>query len=260
MTAKTVSVQFSSTGTPGSSPSECVELLGIRPLLVGTAWKVLDLLLETALGLAGEVGDGRDGTWTIKRKVEHANTLIARPANLAPLAWEALMRTYAKTEDLRNSLVHRTVYADTSGALVGVDRAGRQITPVTPDEQEALGRAVLRAAQLVTAAQPDNRVTADLIRQLGYLVGVHGVALPAVALVDSLPQITVIIDPDPATPGRYTLDASEVRALAPFDGLVYADLVVQLRDRPGQDLQGHLELAPDEARAIDPAAPPDWLS
>lgn len=34
--------------TIGATPDSCVELLGIRPLLFGAAWKVLDLLLEEA--------------------------------------------------------------------------------------------------------------------------------------------------------------------------------------------------------------------
>ena len=33
----------------GASPEGCVELLGIRPLLFGTAWKVLDLFMDSLM-------------------------------------------------------------------------------------------------------------------------------------------------------------------------------------------------------------------
>jgi hypothetical protein len=39
-----------------------------------------------------------------------------------------------------------------------------------------------------------------------------------------------------------------------------AQLIVQLQDRPGQELRGRLEHAPDQVVSIDPAAPPSWLS
>lgn len=48
----------------------------------------------------------------------------------------------------------------------------------------------------------DARVEADLIRQLGYLCGLHHVTLPAVTVLESLPEITVIIDADPGSPGH----------------------------------------------------------
>ena len=50
--------------TAGATPASCVDLLGIRPLLTGAAWKVLDLLLEAALDLAGQTPDQNRG-WSI---------------------------------------------------------------------------------------------------------------------------------------------------------------------------------------------------
>lgn len=47
--ADTANVAISVVDTVGATPSECVDLLAIRPLLVGAAWKILDLLFETAL-------------------------------------------------------------------------------------------------------------------------------------------------------------------------------------------------------------------
>jgi hypothetical protein len=67
--AESTSTYFISAGDIiGAKPSQCVDLLGIRPLLVGTAWKVLDVLLETALDEARFTADGANGNRTIKSK------------------------------------------------------------------------------------------------------------------------------------------------------------------------------------------------
>jgi hypothetical protein len=201
--------------TFGATPERCIDLLQIRPLLFGTAWKVLDMLVEAALATAGETPDLNHGRWSIggkDGKASKARASVGRPAALNPRPWQALMLTYVTTVEVRHSLVHRSVFADSSGSLVGHDRRGNRVRPVTSAEQEALGRAALRASQLVLAAAPDERAEADLTRQLGQLVGVHGVGLPSVKLYDALPEITVVVGIDPAAPARY---ASTYRRCGP---------------------------------------------
>src|SRR5215217_6009307 len=56
----------------GATPESCVELLALRPLLFGTAWTVLDFLLEEALASAGETPDLANGNWSIDRKRRQA--------------------------------------------------------------------------------------------------------------------------------------------------------------------------------------------
>lgn len=244
--------------TVGPTPSGCVDLLQIRPLLTGTAWKVLDMLFETALDLARQTPD-RGRRWSIGKKLAHARARTGRPSLFSSSVWEPLMATYVETADLRDSLVHRRVYTDPSGALIGIDRSGTSLRPLTATEQEALGRTALRAAELVLAPIPDSRVTADLTRQLGYLRSLHRMPVPAVTVVDSLPEITVIIEADPAFPDQYLLDLPALRAWQPFRSGAHADLVVRLRDRPGLELRGRLEDAPDEIVSLNPVAPPPWL-
>jgi hypothetical protein len=245
--------------TLGPTPSRCIELLRIRPLLLGAAWKVLDLLLETALDQVGKQPDTKRG-WTINRKAAHANAAEGRPTAFSPDAWSALMRTYAQTVELRHSLVHRRAHTDGADALIGVDQAGRQLRPLSAQEQEAFARSALRASELVTARTPDDRVHADLIRQLGLLTGVHDRRLPTVTLLDALPEIAVIVDAEPGSPDRYRLDVPALKARQPFGGVTYADLIVVFRDRPGCDVRGRLEAAPDAVVVIDPDNPPNWLS
>jgi hypothetical protein len=170
------------------------------------------------------------------------------------------MATYAATEELRHCLLHRAVFTDTSGALIWHDKQGAPGRPVTREEQDAFVRAALRAAQLVIPPSPDERIEDDLMHQLGLLAGVHGVALGQVPQHLRLARITAIIGADPATPGSYKLDVPALKSQSPWPDAAWADLFVQLNDRPGQELRGRLEHAPDAVVATDPAAPPSWLS
>lgn len=254
----TAQVAISVGETLGPTPMGCVELLRLRPLLVGAAWKVLDLLLETALDESGFQPDTRRG-YSIETKACHAAAAEGRPQYVDAQPWSALMEVYVETKELRHSLVHRRAHTDAANSLVGTDESGASLRPMSADEQEAFVRSVLRVAELVTLTPPDERVEADLLRHLSALVGIHGQKLPTVKLLDSLPEITVILDAEASTSDRYTFDVPALRARQPFREAIHADLVVQFRDRPGQDLRGRLEDAPDAIVAVDPDNPPTWL-
>lgn len=257
LAANTVTASVAVHETIGATPSGCVDLLQIRPLLVGAAWKVIDLLFEAALVQDGHAPDRTRG-WSIRRKEELARGQKARPSQFSELIWQAITETYVNTVKLRHSLVHRRAHTDAANALVGRDSAGQLLKPFAATEQEALARVALRASQIVMAAQADARLTADLQRQLAILAPVHGLTLPVIELTDSLPAITVIVDPSPE-PGVYRLDVPLLRRRQPFQGTRHADLVVTFRDRPGLSLLGRLEEAPHEVVLIDPEAPPHWL-
>ena len=249
--------------TLGPTPSGCVAVLEIRPLLVSAAWKVIDLLLETAYELAGLAPAGR--RWTIAEKQQLATAGVGEPATVHSDLWRALTGTYAATTEIRHSLVHRIAHLDGSNSLIGVREDGAPLRPFTAVEQEALSRAALRAAELVTGAPHASRVEADLARQLGHLNALHRIALPSVTLGDYIRGITLIAHPVGSAeqadgrPTGYEIDLRRVREVVPT--AAYADLTVQFPDRPGADLRGVLEDAPaDDLIIVDPDRPPDWLS
>jgi hypothetical protein len=138
--------------TLGPTPAGCIDLLGIRPLLVGTAWKIIDLLLEAALDADNQKPPNNRLRWRIDEKINTAIARTARPSLISSQAWDPLMGTYVATADLRHSLVHRRVHTDAANALIGHDSTGVALRPLTPGEQEALARTALRAAELVTAS------------------------------------------------------------------------------------------------------------
>jgi hypothetical protein len=97
---------------------------------------------------------------------------------------------------------------------------------------------VLRAAQLVVAPVAEERFEDDLRYQLGLLAGVHGVALGQMPQRLRVSRITAIIGADPATPGSYLLHVPALKAKSPWPDATWTDLIVQLDDRPGQELAG----------------------
>jgi len=242
----------------GATPEACIDLLRIRPLLFGAAWKVLDLLLEEAFSQANEVPDLSRG-YSIGEKGRIARSGAGRPTKISVDVWSAITLTYDATRVLRDSLVHRRVYIDQTGSLVGLDAGGGRLAPLSAAEQEALARMTMRASEVVLGPV-DSREEIDLRYQLTVLERLHKVSLSPGGLPPRIPEITVVVDPTNVGADTYMLDVQQVIGNYPFAGNAYADLIVEFRDRPGQVLRGRLEDAPQSIETIDPAQPPSWLS
>jgi hypothetical protein len=256
---QSVAVNIRFTGTLGPTPEKCVDLLQIRPLLTGAAWKLVDLLVEYALDEAG-YQPSRGRRWSIEEKVKASRTGISKPPHISLDTWSALLATYAATDEHRHSLVHRRTYIDQTHALVGVDRSGGSLRPLSAEEQEAFGRAALRASATVTGNAADTRVDRDLLRQLRRLQALHNVRLRPTGPATAIHEIRFTIDPAADDSGHYVLDIAWLRQRLAPNHVEEADLIVLLRDRPGQELRGRLEDVPNEAVNVDPDRPPLWLS
>ena len=243
----------------GATPEACVNLLKIRPLLVGAAWKVIDLLLEEALAQLGLQPDMSRG-WSIGAKLKHARSHVGQPATMDASAWPVLMDTYVAGEHIRHSLVHRKAYTDALNSLVGVDAAGQPLRPLTAHEQESLVRAAIRAAAVVISPAPDPRLNSVLRYELSQLSGMHGHSIDASNWSRPPEEVILPLSPDPVRPEIYPLDIPKLRSHRGFMGAWHADLIVQFKDRPGQELRGRLEDAPDDVEMIDPDRPPAWLT
>jgi hypothetical protein len=245
----------------GPTPEGCMELLGIRPLLTGTAWKVLDLLVEAALDHAGLKPSRGSNRWTIRAKVAKADSMrVPRPTNFDSLAWDTLMRTYAGTEQLRHSIVHRRVTTDRDNALVGED-GGKTLSPMSVAEQMALAMAVISARSLALAPTGDSRIEGQLVHHLKKLTAWHHIStLPDAAGIDVFPIVTVTIDANAGTPDVFTLDVPRLKDLLEPNKVSAADLLIIFRDRPSEQLSGRLEDAPDAKIELDVRRPPAWLN
>jgi hypothetical protein len=241
----------------GTNAVDCIKLLGLRPLLMGAAWKVLDLLIEEVLEQAGRTPEG-GRHWRIEEKTTEIQKAPRAPGPLSTPTWSALRGLYVRTAEIRHSLTHRTVSVNDDGALVGFDRNGGRLRPLTPVEQDALGRAVIRAAAILVGEQSGDRALADLDGHLAVLNSVHRVELPNAAPLGPITELTLVVDRNPES-RLYEIDFSHVRRRNPFPGSRHADLILEFPQDAGRILRGRLEDAPDGPAAIDPGDPPAWL-
>ena len=249
-------VNFFVSNTSGPTPAACVDLLAIRPLLFGTAWKVLDLLLEEAFGPNVKNAKG----WRIQEKGDRAAQGLGQPSMMGLDAWRALTALYRNTTELRHSLVHRKVYTDDAHSLVGQSLDGSDLRPLGASEQEALCRVALRASVVVTRERVDARDEQALLWELKNLQAWHEVSLHAPDWSRPAPTVEVVIPPELGRPGRYRLDLLWIRSHRAVGGRPEADLIIRPADRPGISLRGRLEDAPEDEQVLDLAALPDWLS
>jgi hypothetical protein len=237
---------------------EAVEKLrnNLLPLLVGAAWKVLDLGLELTYAMAGLAPKKGGHRLLIEEKEKLANAHSKILPGFSPSSdlWQAICSLYAGTKEIRHALVHRRVHVDPNTLdLVGFDTQGNQLLPLSYDEQMALCRLSQRLADTIIDGTLSPRVEADLREQLAVLQRHHGIVSrgspakqPPVRVIDNLPPTREVDVP-------YLL--SEVQKS--FPGAHYVDVELHLAD--GRVLAGELESAPRAVVKIDLNALPNWL-
>ncbi|MBA2610139.1 MAG: hypothetical protein H0U92_14460 [Actinobacteria bacterium] len=149
----------------------------LRPLLFGAAFKVIDLTLEVALARAGH-GSRQPGRWTIAEKVGLARLYAG---DLPPVSdtfqdgWQRLCSLYAGWEEVRHSLVHRAAAVDVAtGQLVGKDRAGNSLVPVSAADQEQFARIAVEMFAAVSVGVLTARNRRRLACRLNRLMTHHG--------------------------------------------------------------------------------------
>lgn len=245
-------------------PADCINFLRVRPLLFNTAWRVLDLLIETALNTAGRRPQS-SANWPIddKDQIARRDTEAIRPAQLESSTWSALVETYSRLKTLRHSLIHRTARMRDGHTIVGIDQNGGNLQPFTPEDLDALMRVALRSVEHIRTipGDLDQRAKDDLVGNLRLLRKFHQVTLPNVALSIRTPTVRVVAGP-PDEVGLYEIPIPKIveEARAALPEFRQADVLIEFVGHPGLTLSGRLELAPHETISVDPLAPPNWLS
>jgi hypothetical protein len=239
--------------TLGMTMADAVDRLGIRPLCFGAAWKVLDLLVESAFSQAGHQPRGR--RWLISDKVSLARTGTgsAQPLSSDADVWERLGMAYANTEQVRHSLVHRRASVGSDGAITGVDERNRSLRPLTAEEQEDFCRASLLAAGVVTSGKFDPRVRNRLVWHLDRLASVTNLlTVGAYDPAASVPRIEVEVDPE-----GIDLSMLKGRLRDRFPNSPEIDLILVFSGTEQRAIV-YLEDAPDGVVQLDPESLPDW--
>jgi hypothetical protein len=228
----------------------------LLPLLVGAAWKVIDLGLELSFAMAGLTPRRGGHRWLIdeKSQLASAHSGILPGFSASSDLWQAIGSLYAGTQEIRHALVHRRVHVDPSTLdLIGFDTQDCKLLPLSYDEQMAFCRLSQRLAETIIEGTLSQRVEADLRGQLAVLQRHHGVvglgspaARPPVQMIDSLPPTQDVDVP-------YILGEAQ----RTFPGAQYVDIELYLAD--GGVLAGELESAPQAVVKIDLSALPNWL-
>jgi hypothetical protein len=225
----------------------------LRPLILGAAWKVLDLLVELATGKPDKIEQ--------KAKKAAANLVPAVPPfDGHPDLWMRIMRLYASTKTLRHSLVHRQLKVDAAtGRMEGTPKPGEPAPkPMTEPEQSAFCRAAQGTAGAVIAGVLTGRQRDQLRWVLDELVAHHEQPSLGGSPVHGVIPV-VLVDADPLAPDEVAVDPPQVlgRAKQATPDPSHFDLRLHLPD--GRILVGNLEDAPAHRVAFRVDNPPDWL-
>ncbi|WP_152551438.1 hypothetical protein [Polycyclovorans algicola] len=231
----------------------------VAPLLFGSAWKLLDLLLEFALNKAGLTPNRRD--WTIAEKQQHALNGAGDCTLLGcvPAVWDAMCRVYGATVEHRHCLIHRTAAVDdVTGSLQGVDRNGQQLRALSRDEQVAFAKVASLAARGVIVGGIDQRSEDHLKYQLDQLVNHSGCATFGVGGSSAPVEIELeLLEED----GSHYLDLTDVmtKARRTFPTVAHFDLVIDVPGESGRKLVANAENCPAGKTKIDLSSLPAWL-
>jgi hypothetical protein len=229
--------------------SRTVQLNDLRPLLFGSAWKVLDLVVELAMDLTGEKPDRR-GRYNIDIKAKRAAGLGPIPPwDAHPATWATAMHLFSGTVDLRHTLVHRRADVDPDGTLQPADPA---ISPLTAGDQEVFCRVAQRLTTAILDQRVDARLALALPAELDLLASHHG--QPLLGGVPTQPYRMIVRWPVTAGDSGVSVDRAAIEAAAlAAEPAPFYELELVLPD--GRVLVGRLEGVPADEIVIDPATP-----
>jgi hypothetical protein len=209
----------------------------LLPLLFGTAWKMIDLIVERVWQTLG--GPAKP---TIAAKVERT---ISNPNEVASFVCgdqpviDRVMAVYRNTSSLRHALVHRRVSRTADGGLE--ESSGQQIS-----KQEILALCMVCRRLIESVGRTiDPREQSELAWHLNQLHRLHEETdlqdAYAPRPIDLVKVLAVEID------GCLTVDVNRAKSKAKSvnGGFPYADLQVYFPDGQSIALECRLEDAPD---------------
>lgn len=211
------------------------------PLLFGAAWKVLDIIVERGLQLE----DPRQVRPQIATKVKRAQD--TKGADFVPLLLRtdiavAVAELYAKTHELRHSVVHRRVDRDAYGTLFGKDA-----TRLSKAEATAFCELVLIVGRCASMPM-DRRAQSHAAWLANLLYRVHeGQALLDAHRPRPIDVVVVAAAPDG---DRWIVNTERAHRRVAATGYPFAWLEVRAPAGEFPIWRGRLEEIPDDARAV----------
>lgn len=252
--SQNITVGLSGVSTSDSARREALKEL--RPLLFGTAWKVLDLLLEYALdGLAGP----KQRQWTIESKQKRARSFDGALMGLTGTQniWQRLCLVYDATVEARHALVHRRLEVDAVGSFVNLAGPLRTITAV---EQEEMQGFALYCSEVALRQACRTRDELILGWYLNALASLHKLPLLP-SSIECVPAI-VVVNAE-RRESRWAFDAQNAfeKAKSIRPGCSIFDLEIHLPGSPLPPVHGELESAAQNGvSSFDPAVVESWMT
>ena len=248
-----ITVGLSGVSTSDSGRREALE--EFRPLLFGTAWKIIDLSLEYALdGLAGP----NQKKWTIEAKQKHALSFAGTLPGLTGTTaiWQRLCLVYDATVEARHALVHRRLEVDANGSIVNLPGSAGTITAA---EQEAMQGFALCCSEVTLRQGCRTRDELVLGWYLNSLANLHSLPLLP-SSVEVVPPIVVVNAERYGS--RWVFDAKGAyeKAKSIHPGCTIFDLEIYLQGSALSPVRGELErAAQDSVKSFDPAMVEPWM-
>jgi hypothetical protein len=248
-----VNIALTPVTTSGRSSEQVIEDLGLRPLLFGAAWKVLDILVEYVLRTTM-----LQPRFTIKEKVFKASQggVVFSPLDAHPEILLRVCTAYAKAEQYRHSLIHRRATAAANGDFIGVDANGQPLRPLSVLEQSAFCRMVQWVVGSVLAGDLPHRK----LQRIGAEVETLGslTILPNLGYMKAqqeIPAVTVHVASTDVV--DMTVVKSEVYGI--FSSESEVDVTFRVDDLADLRFFCELERAPDERLAFSDSTNLSWL-
>jgi hypothetical protein len=230
------------------------------PLGFGAGWKVIDLMIEHEIALAGLPTPSR-GYLPISTKKEYAATRAIRGISFQceQQTWDCLFDLYSNTVEHRNSLVHRTAQVDwATGSLNGTDRLTKQaLVVLTREEQLAFANAAVLAAKGVIDSKICQRDEAFPKHYLNQLM--HHSKASIIAGASAPQAIAVKIPLESDEHGLFVDLESQLNKLTQQLSTCYFDVYIRHPTNLAIKMWAKSELMPRNRVYIDIEAPPGWL-
>jgi hypothetical protein len=231
----------------------------LLPLGFGAGWKIVDLMIEYEIALAGLTPS--NGKLRIDTKKQYAlnKSIHGRSLQCEQQTWYCLLDLYANTVEHRHSLVHRTAQVDwASGVLHGSDRRTKQaLVALTREEQLAFVNAAVLAAKGVLEGIISQRDEALLKHYLNQLT--HHSKASVISGASAPQAIAVKIPLETDEHGLFVDLGMQLNKLTHQLPTCYFDVIIHYPMNPALKMRARSELMPHSRVYIDLNAPPGWL-
>lgn len=222
---------------------------GLRSLFFGTAWRILDGVVELALAQDPALPAG-GVPWQAGEKKRLLQQGWGVLGELPSAIWGPVKALYVNTIDLRNALVHRKAELRLDGALIGYTTAGAPLAPVGAQEQAHLCELAQWLAYAIEQGSLTSREQRRGMALIAAVSTIHGQSISNPPPLRGVAFVKCSIVED------MQLDLQRVRQRLGA-GQFGIDLLVQTPD--GMFLAGEIDDVPDQTVTIDLGSLPPWL-